>query len=179
MLSEEQISVLQDGGVGVLPTGSVYGLMASAYSHGGVERVYLLKNRDATKPSIILVSQPSDLEAFGVAQDQIDLSEPYWPGMTSIIFSVPESVPEFLHRGTHSLAFRVPPDEQLREVLAETGPLIAPSANPEGEDPATTIDEAKAYFGEELDFYVDGGMCDDKPSKLIKINDDGVETLRE
>jgi len=179
MLSAKQITILQDGGVGVLPTGSVYGLMASAYSHSGVEKVYILKNRDQSKPSIILVSQPSDLEAFGIAPDQIEVTGPYWPGMTSIIFNVPESVPEFLHRGTSSLAFRMPPDEELREILSNTGPLIAPSANPEGQPPATSIEEARVYFDEAVDFYIDGGVCDDKPSKLIRINDSGVETLRE
>ncbi|MDX1765571.1 MAG: L-threonylcarbamoyladenylate synthase [Candidatus Saccharimonadales bacterium] len=179
MLNDEQVKVLESGGVAVLPTGSVYGIMASAHHQEAVDRVYNLKGRDPSKPSIILVADADDLKQFDVLEDDIDKARDYWPEMTSVIVPVPESVAEFLHRGTRSLAFRVPPSEGLRRVLELTGPLIAPSANPESEPPATTINEAKGYFGDKVDFYIDGGVCDEKPSKLIRINDDGVETLRE
>ena len=180
MLSDEQVEIIKSGGVGVIPTGSVYGLMSSAMVEVGIEKVYKLKRRNPTKPSIVLVSSPEDLSTFGVDTYQISLAKGYWPGMTSVILDVPNSVvPKWLHRGTNSLAFRVPPDEELRKVLALTGPMIAPSANPEGDPPSTTIDEAKAYFGDKVDFYVDGGVCDHKPSKVIKLGFDQIETIRE
>ena len=84
-----------------------------------------------------------------------------------------------LHRGTGTLAFRVPKPAWLRKLLQETGPLIAPSANFEGEPPALTIRAAKKYFGENVDFYADAGRLASKPSTLIKVEKGNVIVLRE
>ena len=86
---------------------------------------------------------------------------------------------EYLHRGTKTLAFRIPKAAWLRKLLQETGPLIAPSANFEGEPPALTIRAAKKYFGENVDFYADAGRLVSKPSTLIKIERGKVTVLRE
>lgn len=69
----------------------------------------------------------------------------------------------------------MPADEGLRELLRQTGPLIAPSANPEGAPPARTISEAEAYFGDGVDIYVDGGEVplDINPSRLLRLHKDG------
>jgi L-threonylcarbamoyladenylate synthase len=85
-----------------------------------------------------------------------------------------------LHRGTKTLAFRLPSSQSLRTLLIETGPLIAPSANPEGQAPAQNITEAKKYFGDLVDFYLDGGEIHGKASKVIKLHKDGsIHILRE
>jgi hypothetical protein len=62
----------------------------------------------------------------------------------------------YLHRGTNSIAFRLPNKQELLDFLKSHGPLVAPSANPEGLPPAQTIAEAKNYFGNNLDFYIGG-----------------------
>jgi L-threonylcarbamoyladenylate synthase len=54
-------------------------------------------------------------------------------------------------------------------LLKKAGPLVAPSANPEGMEPAKTIKEAKEYFGERVDFYINGGKLLSPPSTLIEI----------
>src|SRR5204863_149383 len=64
---------------------------------------------------------------------------------------------EYLHRGTNTLALRLPKDESLQNLLKKTGPLIAPSANVEGLPPAKNITDAKKYFGDGVDLYIDGG----------------------
>ncbi|NUQ57634.1 MAG: Sua5/YciO/YrdC/YwlC family protein, partial [Candidatus Paceibacter sp.] len=75
-------------------------------------------------------------------------------------------------------AFRLPNDEYLRDLISQTGPLVAPSANLEGMPPATTIDAAEKYFGDKVDFYLDGGKAESSPSKLIKIEGDKIIELR-
>jgi len=61
-----------------------------------------------------------------------------------------------------------------------TGPLIAPSANPEGLPPARNLEEAKGYFGDSVDMYMDGGEINGKASRLVKLRKDGsVVILRE
>lgn len=170
---------LREGGVGVIPTETLYGLVAAARSAAAVERVYHLKGRAPEKPCIILISSVDDLGEFDVSltADQRTALDKYWPGAVSIVLSCGAKAPEYLHRGTHTLAFRLPNDEQLRAFVRESGPLIAPSANPEGQPPATTIAEARAYFGENVDFYIDGGMLSGAPSTLIALDANGVATV--
>jgi L-threonylcarbamoyladenylate synthase len=64
-------------------------------------------------------------------------------------------------------------------LLQRTGPLIAPSANFEGEPPASTIRAAKKYFGKKVDFYADAGRLVSRPSTLIKMEKGWLIVLRE
>lgn len=68
---------------------------------------------------------------------------------------------------------------ELRELLTETGPLIAPSANREGNPPPKTVDAVRVSFKDSVDFYVDGGKLDSLPSTLIKFEDNKVVVIRE
>jgi len=92
-----------------------------------------------------------------------------WPGKVSIILPSLLKKFSYLHRGTKTLAFRLPQLKWLRNLLKETGPLVAPSANPEGLPPAVTVSQAREYFGENVDFYLDGGELSGSPSTLIQI----------
>jgi L-threonylcarbamoyladenylate synthase len=86
----------------------------------------------------------------------------------------------YIHKGTGGIAFRIPDEESLRALLLDVGPLVAPSANPEGQPPASNIQEALDYFGESVDYYVDGGqVINAEPSKIIKIsNSIQVDVIR-
>ena len=170
--------VLRSGGVGVVPTDTLYGVVACALNQSAVERVYALKGRNPTKPCIILVSGFEDLALFGTR-----LSERQQNALHTIqgpvSFILPCDAPEYLHRGTHTLAFRIPKEEKLRDFLKESGPLIAPSVNPEGSPPATTLEEARTYFENRVDFYQEGGKREGKPSNLISFDEnDGIVVLR-
>lgn len=172
------VSLVKEGGIGVIRTDTLYGIVGRADNELAVERMYEVKGRTPTKPPIVLISSIDQLldEYDGVTIDQLGR---LWPAKTSVILPAIKA-PAWLTRGSGSLAYRIPDDQQLRDLLAKTGPLIAPSANPEGEHPAMSINEAQAYFGDEIDFYVDGGMVtDDTPSKLYRLQSDGgMERLR-
>lgn len=167
---QENIRQLQDGKIGVIPTDTLYGLVGSVMRPDVVEKIYTLRVRDVEKPCIILIADITDLQLFDIllsAQEQGYLSK-WWPGAVSIILPIKHDVFMYLHRSKDSLAFRFPDDEALCELLRQTGPLIAPSANIQGMPPATTLDEARAYFGERVDFYVDGGVLQSEPSTLVR-----------
>jgi L-threonylcarbamoyladenylate synthase len=175
MIMEKTATILQNGGVGILATDTLYGLVGSALDARAVERVYRLKRRRPDKPCIVLVADMQDLELFEVAaHPELDR---YWPGPVSVVVACLSEQAAHLHRGTQTLALRLPDDEPLRELLRQTGPLIAPSANPEGLPPAQTLAQARDYFGETVDFYVEGQVSD-RPSKLIAISDGEVRVLR-
>lgn len=173
----ELAQLLRGGGVAVLRTDTIYGIVAKADSKEAVGRVYAIKGRTPTKSPIVLIARPEDM-FDAIAKDHIGIIKGLWPGKNSIIFpSV--NAPEWIRRGNDSVAYRVPADDDLRALLKETGPLIAPSANPEGEVPAMNIDEAVSYFGDKVDRYIDGGaVADNTPSRLFLVTSEGLEQLR-
>lgn len=177
-MNEEVVDILRSGGVGVLPTDTLYGLVASALDVDAVSRVYELKRRSPEKPLIVLVADIDDVEQFGVILSDTLRAQcaSYWPGPYSLLLPVIDDTFEYLHRGTAAIAFRIPDDENLRAVLRETGPLVAPSANTEGDRPAATIADARRYFGSDADFYVDAGVLDNQPSTILGISEDGAVT---
>lgn len=172
--------ILKKGGVGVLATDTIYGLVGSALSSEVVGRIYKLKKRNPAKPFIVLISSAKDVEKFGVAftTKLITRLKKYWPGHYSIILPVLGKQFEYIHRGTNKIAFRVPDKKDLLELLGQTGPLVAPSANIEGMPPAQNIEEAQNYFGENVDFYIDEGELKNQASTILSFEGDEVVIKR-
>ncbi len=178
--------ILVCGGVGVLPTDTIYGLVGSAFSKNAVARIYKLRRRNLRKPMIILIGSTADLKKFGVRLTAAEKKILYkiWPAKVSVVLSLKalssklKAKFKYLHRGTKTLAFRLPKPHWLRRLLAKVGPLVAPSANWEGKLPAHTIKEAQYYFGDGVDFYVGVGKLNSKPSALVKIEKGKVIVLR-
>jgi len=176
----EVVAMLRRGAVGVLPTDTLYGVVASTAFPDAIERLYEVRHRSSLKGCITLIAD-KDQAANLVEWSSFDrkLASKYWPGPVSIVLSVVEYAPAYLHPVKRTLAFRVPDKEDLQTLLWHTGPLFAPSANPAGMKPAATVEEARAYFGDKVDFYVDAGdLSGNKPSTLIRQKDGGVEVLR-
>lgn len=174
------INILQSGGVGVLPTDTIYGIVGQALNQKTVEKIYDVKNRDLSKPLIILINSFKDLKFFNIRQiPKIkSILDKFWPGKVSIIIPVFDKKLTYLHRGANSLAFRMPDNVFLRQIISKTGPLVAPSANLQGNPPVTIAREIEKYFQNKIDFYVDGGKIQGFPSKLIKIEGENILELR-
>jgi len=174
----ELIKLIKDGGIGVMPTDTIYGLVGQAMNKDIVQRIYKVRKRSPDKPLIILIGSIEDLGLFGikVTSSQKAVLDKYWPGKISIILPCKSVKWQYLHRGTKSLAFRLPKNESLINILKQTGPLVAPSANPEGAVPAKNITEAKNYLGDEVDFYV-SGRSNPEPSTLVQLKSDGELVL--
>lgn len=177
---QDAIENLKNGKIGVLATDTIYGVVGQALNPAAVERIYAVKQRRPNKPFIILISSIDDLELFDVELNEADRRklDEYWPGPVSVILPCPHERFHYLHRGTDSLAFRLPDNDGLREVIKTAGPLVAPSANPEGQPPAEDLDQAREYFGESVDFYF-GRPTTGKSSKLIRLTSGHEEVLRD
>ena len=182
--------VLSRGGTAVMPTDTTYGIVGSALNEKVVNEIYRLRKRDLDKPFIVLIADRKDLKRFGVAPTaaQEEILRRVWPAFgrptagkseaVSVILPCAEDKFSYLHRGKNTLAFRLPEREDLRRLLREVGPLVAPSANPQGHPVAKNIYEARAYFGHHAGFYKDGGTIAASPSKLIDITDGTEKVLR-
>ena len=166
-MNNEIIKILKNGGIGVLPTDTIYGLVGSALNKKTIKRIYELRQRNPRKPFIILIGSLNDLKLFKIKLDEYSkkVLDGIWPGKVSVVLS--------------GLAFRLPKNLWLRKLLNQTGPLVAPSANPERMPPAKTIKEAKKYFGDKIDFYINKGKLDSLPSTLIQIKNKNLFILRQ
>jgi L-threonylcarbamoyladenylate synthase len=167
--------ILTSGGVGVLRTDTLYGIVAKADDEAAVRRVYALKGRDDDKSPIVLIADIDQLFEK-LPESHREYVGQVWPGPVSVI--IPSlKAPTWIRRGNDSVAYRMPDDADLRKLLAVTGPLIAPSANPQGMQPAMNVREAKYYFGTNVDFYVDQGTVESRePSRLVCLEPDGEVT---
>lgn len=166
------VRLLSDGAIGIVRTDTLYGIIAVAHDEMAVERVFAAKGRSPEKSPIVLIADRGQMDT-DVTAGQSRALDGLWPGKVSVILET-ASAPSWLERGNKSVAYRMPDTIELLALLVQTGPVIAPSANPEGEPPAMTIDQAINYFGEAVDFYVDSGtVTDDTPSQLIRLNSDG------
>lgn len=165
------ISILKRGGIAVIPTDTIYGIVARAFDRKAVRRLYRLRRTTAKKPFIILISSVKDLATFGVTTNTAAsrFLQRVWPGRVSVILPCKGKEFAYLHLDTQTLAFRMPRPRWLRVLLKKTGPLVAPSANPEGETPAETITRARRYFGDHIDAYVSAGRLIRNPSTLVSL----------
>jgi len=180
---EEVARDVARGSVAVIPTDTIYGIVASVACPEAVERLYKLRNRDRKKSCIVLISSYEVLRNVLSEQDfqkYHDIFSFVWPGPVSVVFpSVKEIALPGISRQEGSLAFRVPNDDYLRAFLEISGPIVAPSANRQGELPATTIEEAQRYFAHDVDVYLKGEILEGSPSTLIRLEKNDIVILRE
>lgn len=137
-------------------------------------KVYELKRRNPAKSLIVLIGDTAQL----YDQPSVDLRDK-WPGPNSVILDSP-SAPAWLKNQDGTIAYRLPADDDLRELIVQAGPLVAPSANLESQPPAENIAEAIRYFGDQVDVYVDEGEVpsDRPPSRLWRLSGGAWERLR-
>lgn len=172
------VKLLLAGKIGVLPTDTVYGLVCSAHSETAVARLYGLKNRHK-KPGTLVAANITQLLSLGFSKKELDVALIFWPASLSIILPLPTGEYSYLMQEVGDIAVRIPNNLPLQELLEKTGPLLTTSANLPGEQPAATVREAIDYFGDKLDFYVDGGTLSSPPSTIIKIIDGKTVVLRQ
>lgn len=148
-------------------------------SKESVEKIYKLKGRDYRKPLIILLADIEQAEELGMNLDDLEPLRRLWPAQLTVIVPTTHKTPDFLHRGTHTLAVRVPDNDELRGLIRQVGPLVSTSANPQGQDPTRTVKQAKKYFGDKLDFYIDAGELKASPSTLARLEKGRLRILRQ
>ena len=130
-------SLINQNQVGIILTDTVYGIVCHAQNPECVERIYEIKKRDLNKPPIIIISNLEQIKEFGIelnASLELIIKQ-YWPGSNSLIFELKKPASqkkfEYLHRGTNSLAIRLPEylrNLELLDLVNQTGPLATSSA---------------------------------------------------
>ena len=176
------MSAVRRGELVVLPTDTVYGIGADAFTPLAVDRLLSTKGRGRDMPVPVLVASPDMASALVVELGEAGsaLVERFWPGPLTV---VARHTPHLLwdlgdSRGT--VAVRMPDHEVAVSLIAETGPLAVSSANRTGSSPAVTVAEAQEQLGDDVAVYLDGGPCaSSTPSTIVDLTGDRPRILRE
>ena len=185
---------VEDGECIVLPTDTVYGIGADAFSADAVQGLLDAKGRGRDMPPPVLVGDASLIRALAadVPDQARELVDVHWPGPLTIVCRIQPSLRMDLGETDGTIALRVPDHSLTREVLRRTGPLAVSSANRSGRPAASTCDEAVDQLGDRVSVYLDGGSVGTQalPSTIVDFTrrDEGqllrrgalsLETLRE
>jgi L-threonylcarbamoyladenylate synthase len=175
------VEAVRGGEVVVIPTDTVYGIGADAFSEDAVAAVLAAKGRGRDMPPPVLV--PNVRTVDGLATEvppwARDLIKVFWPGPLTLVFKAQSSLMWDLGDTNGTVALRMPQDDIALEVLAEVGPMAVTSANLTGEPAATSITEAAAQLGAAVKVYLDGGpRTENTPSTIVDCTGDRPEVLR-
>src|SRR3954471_19703728 len=143
----------------VIPTDTVYGVAADAFSPAAVQRLLDAKGRGRQSPPPVLVPGIPTLDALAEAVPDVvhELVTAFWPGPLTVILPARASLVWDLGETRGTVALRMPDNRIALELLSETGPLAVSSANQTGQPAATTAAEAVAQLGDSIAVYLDGG----------------------
>jgi L-threonylcarbamoyladenylate synthase len=152
-------AALEEGKLVVLPTDTVYGVAADAFSPQAVQNLLDAKGRGRQMPPPVLIGAASTLDALAtdIPAWLRSAIEEFWPGPLTVICHQQASLTWDLGETHNTVAVRMPADERTRALLKVTGPLAVSSANSTGDPAALTVDEAEDMLGGRVAVYLDGG----------------------
>ncbi|CAM3972301.1 L-threonylcarbamoyladenylate synthase [Smaragdicoccus niigatensis] len=173
---------LQAGQLTVIPTDTLYGLAADAFSPEAVAGLLQAKGRGRDMPVAVLVGSWHTIDglAQGVTPQARELIRAFWPGGLSLVVRQAPSLAWDLGNTNGSVMVRMPLHPVAIELLREVGPLATSSANISGQPAATTADQANAQLGDLVSVYLDGGPCVTAvASTIVDLTSDAPRILRE
>ncbi|MBG6239665.1 tRNA threonylcarbamoyl adenosine modification protein (Sua5/YciO/YrdC/YwlC family) [Mycetocola sp. CAN_C7] len=162
-------AAVRRGDLVVLPTDTVYGVAADAFSPKAVQKLLDAKGRTRQSPPPVLVPGIATLEALAAEiPDAVrQLVDAFWPGGLTIVLPAQPSLAWDLGDTDGTVAVRMPDNRIALELLEETGPLAVSSANLTGKPAATTAGEALDMLGDSVDTYLDGGPSASTASTIV------------
>ena len=175
--------ILNNDGVVVLPTETVYGIGTNALSDKGLNKLYELKNRPVNKPISVLISNKEMINkvAKNITERQWKVISKFFPGPLTIVLDKQDYLSDILTAGLNTIGVRMPDNEIALKLIELLGvPLATSSANVSGEPAFTNLSSIQEVFKDKIDYYIDGG--DSKigvASTVVRVTDDDVIILRE
>ncbi len=166
------------GALVVIPTDTVYGIAADAFSPRAVQQLLDAKGRTRQSPPPVLIPSLATLDALATDIPEVarTLVAEFWPGGLTLILRATPSLMWDLGDTNGTVALRMPADPLALELLQETGPLAVSSANLTGRPAATSAAEAVGMLGDSVEVYLDAGERSDTLASTIvdATGDDGL-----
>ena len=179
----EAVRVIQQGGVVVFPTRSLYGLAADAWNVQAARRIFEIKRRPPKKPLLVLIKSREDalLLAEDIPAAATCLMDHFWPGKITIVLRAKPSVHKALTGGTGRIGIRMPGHPVAAALVnALGGPITGTSANLSGKIGCSAISELSPDVAEDADLVLDAGpLAPGNGSTVVDAAFEGVRLLRE
>ncbi|MBV9487150.1 MAG: threonylcarbamoyl-AMP synthase [Frankiaceae bacterium] len=178
---DEAASAILRGELVVLPTDTVYGVGADAFSAAAVDALLAAKGRDRSMPVPVLVgSQPMvDALVDNFSDHGRALTERFWPGALTLVVRHTTHLAWDLGETRGTVAVRMPDHPLAVELIARTGPLATSSANRSGHPPAATMLDARLQLGAAVAVYLDDGPSGEAvASSIVDLTGDVPRLLR-
>lgn len=180
--SDQLVEVLRQDGVGLVPTDTVWGVAASLASNSAITKLYQIKQREAGKPTALLISDLSMALEYGqLSPMAMGLAKSHWPGaLTLVVERQTGQVSDSVTGGTSKVGLRMPDYPELTQLITQLGqPLVTSSANKAGEPPATKKHLIDPDIIKQVDFLYDGECSDSPPSTVVDVSGPVLRILRQ
>ncbi|MFE9041637.1 L-threonylcarbamoyladenylate synthase [Streptomyces sp. NPDC007818] len=178
----EAASAVRRGELVVLPTDTVYGLGADAFSAEAVADLLAAKGRGRTMPTPVLIGSPNTLHGLvtDFSEHAWELVDAFWPGPLTLVARHQPSLMWNLGDTRGTVAIRMPLHPVAIELLTDVGPMAVSSANTIGLPAPEDCDAAQQMLGDAVSVYLDGGPTPALvPSSIVDVTGKVPVLLRE
>ncbi|MEV6778831.1 L-threonylcarbamoyladenylate synthase [Streptomyces syringium] len=168
----EAAAAVRRGELVVLPTDTVYGIGADAFSREAVGDLLEAKGRGRNMPTPVLVGSPNTLHGLvtDFSEQAWELVDAFWPGALTLVANHQPSLTWDLGETHGTVAVRMPLHPVAIELLTEFGPMAVSSANLTGHPAPQDCDSAQEMLGDSVSVYLDGGATPDNvPSSIVDV----------
>lgn len=177
------IEVLNNDGIIIFPTDTVYGIGCNCYSTKALEKLFSFKNRPLTKPINVLTNSVKKIElvAKRINAKERELINKYLPGDMTIILDKKENVPNILTANLNTIGVRIPNNKDALTILESYPyPLATTSVNLSGKSPGIEVADFIEEFKNKVDIIVDGGKSPiGVASTIVRVEDNEIKILRQ
>lgn len=175
--------VIRNGGIAIVPTDTVYGIIGDARSVHAIKKAFFVKQRPEEKAFPVFIGSIPDARRWAYISDQkAAFLEHVWPGAITVVFQKKGELPALLTGGKDTLGLRMPDHPFLLRLLSFFDfPLFQTSANVSSQEPARTPEDVVRYFGTDtsgVDLFIDAGLLVGNPSTVIEFTSDHPIILR-
>ncbi|MER5431172.1 MULTISPECIES: L-threonylcarbamoyladenylate synthase [unclassified Streptomyces] len=178
----EAASAVRRGELVVLPTDTVYGIGADAFSKEAVGDLLEAKGRGRNMPTPVLIGSPNTLHGLVTDFSELawELVDAFWPGALTLVAKHQPSLQWDLGDTRGTVAVRMPLHPVAIELLTEVGPMAVSSANLTGHPAPENCDYAQEMLGDSVSVYLDGGPTPGNvPSSIVDVSREIPLLLRE
>jgi L-threonylcarbamoyladenylate synthase len=176
---KKAVEIIDQGGVIIFPTDTVYGIGCNPYNKKSVEKIYDIKSRNISKPFPILAYSKEIAEKIAFFDEYSKkIVEQFWPGPLTIILKLTDENLKKSLNVVDKIAIRVPNHKCTLDLLKKCNFLVGTSANISGQLSSTNPDECLKNM-QNYDIFVDGGIITSKAeSTIIEIENKKIKIIR-
>lgn len=177
---DEIVKVIRQGNLAIIPTDTVYGIIADATNEFAIKKVFEAKKRE-NKPLIIYVNNIKMLKKYvkNITKLHYKLIDKYWPGSLTILFEKNNLISDTITCNNKYIGIRIPDNKFILNILKMINrPLITTSANLSGERTINRVEDLNDTLKHKITYIFDAGFIDNLPSTVVLPVGNKIKILR-